>query len=467
MLCENAERKRHEKISFTEKRVAELAAPAKAYAIYRDADTDNLAVRVTAPTKKRPDGARSYVYETRVHRKNVRVTIGDVASWKLAAARTEARRLATVVDRGDDPRVEAEAKRTQAVAAHVETQRHGHVVAAVWRAYIEANKGGWGERHLADHESLAHLGGSKKKRGEGKTIAAPLAALMPLKLSDITSETVAAWLKREAKKRPTSAAGAYRLLRAFCSWTHEKPEKDKPDYRRIVALDACSASEVLKVLPPSKAKKDDKLKRGELPAWFTAVRHGGNPIIAAFLQCLLLTGARREELGGLRWADVKEANDPQWSSLVLRDKVDGKRTISLTPFVASLLRSLPRRNQWVFSSLAAEDGRLVEPTKAHNDALEGAAIQHISLHGLRRTFATLPDYLDDMPAGVVAQIMGHKPSATAEKHYKTREIDVLHKWHTKLEKWILEEAGIAFVAPAGAGRLAVVNADGSVRASNG
>ena len=30
-----------------------------------------------------------------------------------------------------------------------------------------------------------------------------------------------------------------------------------------------------------------------------------------------------------------------------------------------------------------------------------------------------------MPAGVIAQIMGHKPSATAEKHYKVRQIDQL------------------------------------------
>ena len=319
---------------------------------------------------------------------------------------------------------------------------------------------------MHDHEALAHPGGVKKKWG-GRTIAAPLAPLMLLKLSDITSDTVEDWLKREAKKRPTSAAGAYRLLRAFCAWTHDfKKDKVHP-YRGIVALDACTASEVLKVLPASKAKKDDKLKRGDLSAWFQAVRGLHNPVIAAFLQCLLLTGARREELGRLRWKDVTEAADPQWSSIVLRDKVEGKRTISLTPFVASLLRPLPRpaRNPWVFSSTAAKGGRLVEPTKAHNDCLEAAGISHVTLHGLRRTFATLPDYLDDMPAGVVAQIMGHKPSATAEKHYKTREIDVLHKWHAKLESWILAEAGVTFAPlPVGA-RFGVVAADGSVRAA--
>jgi hypothetical protein len=40
------------------------------------------------------------------------------------------------------------------------------------------------------------------------------------------------------------------------------------------------------------------------------------------------------------------------------------------------------------------------------------------------------------------QIQGHEPSATAEKHYKKRPIDLLRMWHVKIEKWILEQAGI-------------------------
>lgn len=48
----------------------------------------------------------------------------------------------------------------------------------------------------------------------------------------------------------------------------------------------------------------------------------------------------------------------------------------------------------------------------------------------------------ECPAGVSAQIMGHKPSATAEKHYRVRPIDLLRMWHAKIEAWILNEAGI-------------------------
>lgn len=38
--------------------------------------------------------------------------------------------------------------------------------------------------------------------------------------------------------------------------------------------------------------------------------------------------------------------------------------------------------------------------------------------------------------------MGRKPSATAEKHYRRRPLDLLRQWHTQIEGWILQQAGI-------------------------
>ncbi len=79
-----------------------------------------------------------------------------------------------------------------------------------------------------------------------------------------------------------------------------------------------------------------------------------------------------------------------------------------------------------------------------------------TLHGLRRSFASLTEWLE-VPAGVVAQIQGHKPSATAEKHYKVRPLELLRVHHERIEVWILEQAGIVFDAQAEPGKLRVVN----------
>jgi intergrase/recombinase len=48
----------------------------------------------------------------------------------------------------------------------------------------------------------------------------------------------------------------------------------------------------------------------------------------------------------------------------------------------------------------------------------------------------------EAPAGVVAQIMGHRPSAIAEKHYRCRSIDLLRLWHAKIESWMVGQAKI-------------------------
>ncbi len=58
----------------------------------------------------------------------------------------------------------------------------------------------------------------------------------------------------------------------------------------------------------------------------------------------------------------------------------------------------------------------------------------------------LLEYTEELEVltGVVAQIMGHKPSATAERHYKVRPIELLRKWHVTIERWILGQSGVSF-----------------------
>ena len=140
----------------------------------------------------------------------------------------------------------------------------------------------------------------------------------------------------------------------------------------------------------------------------------------------------------LKWEHV----DFQWNSLTVKDKIEDSQVIPLTPYLADLLSHLPRRNQWLFSSPAAASGRLVEPTKQHNKVCSIANVG-LSIHGLRRSFASLAEWVET-PAGIAAQIQGHKPQGVREKHYIRRPLDLLRMWHVKIEAWILQEAGINF-----------------------
>lgn len=424
------------RIKLTAGRIREFTTE-KGQAFLWDSDTPGLAVRATAAGKRNPLGSKAYIFQSTLPSgQDVRLTIGDARAWSIEDAREEARTLQKMIDQGLDPREEKRERLAAAESARAETRRNDAAAMEAWEAYIKARRPKWSARYLADHEAVCTEGGTPRTRGRrpGEPDTKQPGALRPLlllPLNQIDADRVRAWLREEAARRPTHAAMVFRLLRAFINWC-----SDRPEYRDQVHTDACSARIAKNELPKQKAK-DDCLQREQLSVWFTAVKQLGNPVISAYLQALLLTGARREELTWVRWSDV----DFQWRSILIKDKVEGARTIPLTAYVGSLLAALPRRNEWVFSSPAAASGRLQEPRIAHNKALTAAGLPVLTLHGLRRSFGTLAEWVE-CPTGISAQIMGHKPSATAEKHYRVRPLDLLRSWHTKIEAWILDQAGI-------------------------
>lgn len=448
------------RINLTAGRIRDFATD-KRQSFLWDSDAPGLAVRATAPSKRNPEGSKAFIFQGKqASGQDVRITIGDVRSWGIDKAREEARTLQKLIDQGLDPRQEKKERIAATDAKRARSEREDAPALDAWGVYLESRRTKWGERTYTDHQRFANAGGKPKargrKKGEGdKTEPGALHVLLSRPLNEIDSATVSQWIRDEVAKRPTNTALAYRLLRAFINWC-----ADHKDYQEQVNADACATRSVRDELP-KKSAKDDCMQREQLPLWFENVRKLPNLVHAAYLQTLLITGARREELAWLKWADV----DFQWKGLTIRDKVDGERTIPLTPYVASLLAQLPRRkmmvngkevpNPWVFSSPTAASGRLQEPRISHNKVLTAAGLPALSLHGLRRSFGTLTEWVE-VPAGIVAQIMGHKPSATAEKHYRVRPLDLLRMWHTKIESWILEQAGIEFTAKQGATELKIV-----------
>jgi integrase len=272
--------------------------------------------------------------------------------------------------------------------------------------------------------------------------------LLTMPLKDITRPHVEKWFNKELTRRPRRATLALTVLGAFFNWC-----KTHKEYSAEVDGNPCQD---LKKRLQAPTEKTDVLQREQLALWFTYVRQIGNPTTSAFLQCLLLTGARRNELATLKWADV----DFEWATLHLHDKVDVQgRTIPAPPYVLSLLADLKRRatvkvvgikgapvapakpSQWVFASEFSASGYLAEPRHPHNQAVSAAGLPPMTIHGLRRSFKTLSEWIE-CPIGAVAQIMGHKASATAERHYTRREVGLLRVWHNKIEQFILAEAGI-------------------------
>ena len=83
------------RVNFSADRVAKFGcAPGKAQSIHWDAKTPGLGLRVTVA------GAKSYIFETRLHGKTLRLTIGDSRTWMVGEAQNEATYLKALCDQG-------------------------------------------------------------------------------------------------------------------------------------------------------------------------------------------------------------------------------------------------------------------------------------------------------------------------------------------------------------------------------
>ncbi len=469
-------------IELTAGAIERLTCPAgKQQVFMRDSKAPGLRVRATPARAKHRTGFKSFVFEKKLDRQTIRRTIGDVRAWSIEAARIEAARLAVMFNTGTDPRELERQQQADKTARAAAAAAHAVTVGEAWARYTaersdQKKQTHWAALTIRDHAAMVQAGGEQHKRNvNAKTIAGPLHPLMALPLRDLDTATIEAWAGREAQTRPARVRLALRLLKAFLRWA-----ASETDLKGNVDPAAASAKKTRELAGKPK-RKNDSIQREQLPAWFEHVRQIPNPVISAYLQCLLLTGARREELAALRWDDVNF----QWKGIDLKDKIEERRAVPLTPFVERLITALPRRNEWVFSSVQALDqggknaerraryhatrgqaapigdvasrsasGRLTDPSIAHRKACAAAGLK-LTLHGLRRSFASLCEWLD-IPGGISAQIQGHAPQGVREQNYIRRPLDLLRVHHEKIEAWMLEQAGVQFVADVEPGKLRVV-----------
>ncbi|MFP6558114.1 integrase arm-type DNA-binding domain-containing protein [Paraburkholderia sp. B3] len=295
------------RVNFTAARVRDFCCPPGARQVFLwDSGAPGLALRATP-------GSVSYIFQGRIAGRTIRTTIGDTRVWDIDRARHKARELQQLIDDGRDPRVEKAAAVVRVESQRVELARRERTLDEAWSVYVEAHRTRWSERHTRDHEKVVHRGGEERKRSDRKTVPGVLASLLDTPLAELDSNVIAGWLARESPVRATQAALAFRLLRACLNWCAEQP-----DFTGLAPEQACGARAVRRSVPKKRARTDC-LQREQLKPWFGAACKLDNPVIAAYLQALLLTGARREELGHARHGQT--AGQPElWSQQSARSQ---------------------------------------------------------------------------------------------------------------------------------------------------
>jgi integrase len=416
------------KINFTKPRLDRFRCPRdKKQAFLWDSDAPGLGVRTT------PNGKPSFIFQGPYRGTDVRVTIGSAKAWSIPLAREKARELQRLIDQGRDPRDlkrEADAEHARRIA---EEARRELKVADVWADYMAngkpKRKDAWKPGYKASMLNMALPGGEPKKRGKGLTRVGPLFPLMQLPMVDITQDRVAQWFQEEARSGRVQAQRALTMFQGFLRWCSSRPE-----YRDVTSADATKSAAIQQELPRKKIRTDS-VEASQVKDWWRSVESLGNKTASVYLRALVLTGARREELAKLTWAQV----DFRWLKLTIADKVEDSRTIPLPVYLSSLLESLPRAGPYVFAADSAS-GRISDVRASLKRAMVEAGIGRLSPHGLRRTFSILGEAAG-APAGAIAQIMGHKPSATAEG-YRPRSIDGLQPYMQQIEDHILDLAEV-------------------------
>lgn len=420
------------KVNLTAGRIANLECPPdKSQAFLWDTDTPGLGVRKTR------NGKPAFVFQ---RSNGGRVVIGGISAWSISKAREKAREMQREIDQGLHPAREKAKRKAELKAAEQELRNNAITVREAWLDYLKngrpRKKDAFSPRYRSDLESMASPGGEKKKRGKGLTLPGPLFELLCLPLGSLDEERLLVWHREQAVRGRAQAARALMMLRGFLGWCELQPE-----YRLLAKApsEAASAKSITGQLPSIKRRRD-VIEPSQVATWWRAVEALPNPVISAYLRALLLTGVRREAMASLKWSDI----DLRWGTAKFSDKVDGTRVTPLGKRMLSLLKSLPKQGEYVFPS-DGKKGYVQDPRASMKNVLTAAGMPHVTIHGIRRSFALLTEDAG-IPLGAAHQLMGHRVNNVHEG-YKPRSLDQIRTYINRLDEHLQSAIRLPAISP--------------------
>ena len=319
-----------------------------------------------------PSGHRSFVLRYRnSDGKPCKLTIGP-GTMPVAEARKRARVAVGEIAKGGDPAAAKRAVRAAKVIPGDAPRTIGELIDLFLkerprpkRRKREARESTWQSYSCALRKDVTPLWKDRR-------------------LDAITSDHVAALLDAVAKGRPSAANRIYIVLGRLFAWgVSKKWLKISP-----VTDDVVMPSEV--------TKRDRTLKNYELRLVLGAA-DTLPPQESAFVNLLLLTAARRNEVAHMEWAEIDE-NERLWHLPAHRTKNGHAHDLPLSDAALAILASLPRDGAFVLphsggTGPISDFSRLKKHLDAAITALNGgASIAEWRFHDLRRTVTSrLPD----------------------------------------------------------------------------
>jgi integrase len=363
-------------------------------AFYFDRTMPGFGVAVSSKTGLK----RYFVQRDLPNGRTRRIVIGAVGTEirTLDEARAKAADLLHGMRHGIDPRAAARGSITLAQAAEAYLVARPNLAESSVRGYRRAF-----EKYLSDWANW--------------------------KLTEITRDKVEARHLKLAEETsdPATANGTMRALRAVFNFAIDR-------YPDVTANPVRLKGQWFKI-----HQREDLIAADDLPKFFRAVGELENPVARDYLLLLLFTGLRREEAAGLVWDDIDLAAKIIRLPAV-RTKAQRRLDLPMSDFVFKLLQKRRELGDATFVFPAtSKTGHIAEPR--HFLALiEEATDIAVTVHGLRRTFATAADAAG-VNEPVIAAMLNHAQSATITARYIIKSSEQLRepvqRTADQLKKW--------------------------------
>lgn len=180
----------------------------------------------------------------------------------------------------------------------------------------------------------------------------------------------------------------------------------------------------------------------------TTARNGDILAGVNFVLFLMVTGARRSEVAGLRWSDVHiDREDLAKSYWLADDRKQGKPTrFPLSTAAVAILDACKRvdGNDHIFPS-RGKAGHIVDPRRAL-DLVDKVAGRIVGAHGLRKTLSNISQRECRIEKFRTDLLIGHKPAqedVTSRAYLDLTDLTWLHLEIEQIGAWIEEKGLVA------------------------